>query len=172
MRADTELADTPIVMIAGSAREATACKEAGCDEVLRKPLEQRSFLAAGLELLARRQRSEQRILCRATVACRNENTAFYGTIEDISMRGMYIGTHQQVQRGDLLELRFLLPEQGERIIDTTAKVTWLNNGQLRRNRALPSGFGVIFQAMPHEEQELVIEFVERSMLRQQPPEGW
>ncbi len=172
IKADPELVGTPIVMIAGNAREVPFCLEAGCDEVLRKPLEQKSFLAVGLELLGRRQRSEQRILCRSTVACRLRDLNFYGTIEDISMRGMYIGTSQQLQRGDPLLLRFLLPEQGDRMIHVAARVTWLNSGQQRRNRGFPPGFGVLFEELRNSELELIQEFVERSMLRQHPPEGW
>jgi CheY-like chemotaxis protein len=173
IKADPKLASTPVVLVIGaSGRDAAECREAGCDAVLVKPLERRQFLETGRAFLNRVDRRELRIPCRLTVACRMPGKIFYGTIEDVSINGIFVGSTQEVEAGETLDMKFLLPGDGNTLVETAARVTWVNGGKRRRKRYLPVGFGVSFLEMETGATERVQEFIERSLLRQHPPEEW
>ncbi len=165
-------AQTPVVLIVPGSRpgDEEACRAAGCSLVLRKPLERNAFLAAGRTLLAIIDRREPRHPCRATVACRGAAGSFHGTIEDVSAHGMFIGTARPLQLGDALELKFLLPWQEARLVETAARVAWINAGNLRRKTPLPQGVGVVFTTLDAAGAEQFASFLEHSRLLHNPPD--
>jgi hypothetical protein len=67
--------------------------------VVAKPLDRRDFLETGLSFMHRTPRNGDRIPCRATVACFLGDAGFYGTIENISAKGMYVGSDWRSLRG-------------------------------------------------------------------------
>jgi len=162
----------PVVLVipGNQVSDAETCRAAGCDLVLGKPLERNTFLEAGRSLLAAIDRREPRIPCRATVECRSGEGSFYGTIEDLSGNGMFIGTPQVLSVGDRLELKFFLPWETPRLVETEAQVAWVNAGRPRRNAALPQGVGVVFAGLASEGSHQVLAFLEESMRRVNHPE--
>lgn len=168
-------ADAPplILITSGSQPEqVTAGLDAGASAVLSKPLDRRIFLETGRALLASIDRREPRIPCRATVAYRDNGNSFYGTIEDISANGMFIGTPRPAAIGTLIDIKFLLPWHEARLISSKARVAWINDSNHRRKSLLFHGFGVEFvDLMPHD-AELIADFITCSQLRQNPHEDW
>ena len=173
IKADPALAGIKVVLMAPSAeKEMAVCRAAGCDAILAKPIERREFIAIGRSLLALNDQREERIPCRAIVTCRLAGTVFYGTIEDISPLGMFVGCHNAVKIGEELKLKFILPAGGAESIETAARVIWLNSGRMRRKGQLPAGFGVLFADLGLEAARQITEFIERSILWQQMPSEW
>jgi CheY-like chemotaxis protein len=173
IKEDPDLDGTRVVLMASPGEtEITASRVAGCDAFLGKPLGRRQFIAVGKSLLARSSGFEQRVPCRATVACRKEGTIFYGAIEDLDISGMFVRSHFAVKTGQRLELKFFVPEVGAGIIDTWAKVCWVNGGRIRRKPQLPAGFGVEFEELDKQSAEQITEFVERSILWQKLSGAW
>jgi len=159
-----------VLITPGSRREdSEACQAAKCSAVLSKPLHRRSFLHVGRELLTSIDRRESRIPCRATVACRHQEITFYGTIEDISPHGMFVGSPQPIGLGETIRMRFLLPRQEATLIDTTAAVTWLNQGKKSK---LPRGFGVEFDGLSPRATAQIADFLDSSHTWQHPPDDW
>jgi CheY-like chemotaxis protein len=173
IKADPALAGIRVVLMAPSLeKDMAACRAAGCDAVLAKPIDRREFIAIGRSLLALDDQREERILCRAIVTCRLAGTVFYGTIEDISLKGMFVGSHYEVKIGEQLKLKFILPVGGAESIETVARVIWLNGGRMRRKIQLPAGFGVVFADLGIEAAGQITEFIERSILWKQLPSEW
>ena len=158
--------------MAPSVEKEIACRAAGCDAVLAKPIDRREFIAIGRSLLALNDQREERIPCRAIVTCRLAGTVFYGTIEDISPKGMFIGCHYEVKIGEELKLKYILPVGGAESIESVVKVIWINSGRLRRKGQLPTGFGVVFEDLGMETARQITEFIERSILWNQLPSEW
>lgn len=166
LKSDPELWGIPVVMVCTAAgEEPELCRAAGCDAVVAKPVDRREFLETGLAFILRTPRSGDRMACRATVACSMGAATFYGTIEDISVNGMFVGSSQEVGQGDLLTLKFLLPWSGAVLIETGAQVAWANGGKRQRNNHLPSGFGVFFQGLEADAAEQIKDFMELIRLR-------
>ncbi|HTP67123.1 MAG TPA: response regulator [Geobacteraceae bacterium] len=173
IKGDRALAGIQVILMAPPVeKDMTACLDAGCDLVLAKPIDRREFIAAGRSLLALRDQREERVPCRSVVTCRLNGSVFYGTIEDISPMGMYIGSHFEVKVGQQLKLKFVLPVGGACNLETEARVIWINGGKLRRKGHFPVGFGVSFQEPGQETVTQIAEFIERSILWQQLPSEW
>jgi CheY-like chemotaxis protein len=166
LKSDPELARVPIVMIANATDEETGlCRSSGCDVLITRPVDRREFLQVGRSLLAGIQNREERAPCRAIVACTLNNAAFYGTIEDVSTSGMYVGTVCAVNPGDVLALKFVLPWSGAALIETGARVAWLNVGKQRRNHRLPAGFGVLFLELSGDAEDQLKDYLEFIRMR-------
>jgi Tfp pilus assembly protein PilZ len=95
----------------------------------------------------------------------NDET-FYGTIEDISPHGMFVGGEREIRIGTELMLKFLLPWQELHLVETRAKVTWSNGIRPRRKSYLPPGFGVEFVNLEPKTLDALNDFITYSLLRQ------
>ena len=166
LKTDPALTGVPIVMIANATEEEIElCRAAGCDAVITRPVDRKEFLETGRALLASTMHHEERFPCRATVACTVEGITFYGTIEDVSLNGMFIGTPFEAVVGGTLSMKFLLPWSGAALIEATARVAWLNNDRQRPKIRLPEGFGVIFLDMDGYAEEQVKDYLEFIRIR-------
>jgi CheY-like chemotaxis protein len=164
LKADPELARVPVVMVSNATEEEIAiCRAAGCDALITKPVDRREFLEAGRALLARTRRRDERIPCRAIATFALDGTTCYGTIEDISLNGMFVGTSREVVPGAVLAMKFVLPWSGAALIEAQARIAWLNGD--RHNRRLPKGFGVIFEDLAKDAEEQIKDYLESSRIR-------
>ncbi|MGD0844176.1 MAG: response regulator [Geobacteraceae bacterium] len=173
IKEDPSLAGIQVVLMAPMVeQEIAACRAAGCDAFLAKPIDRREFIAVGRSLLELDSRRAERIPCRAIVNCRLEGNVLCGTIEDISPKGMFVGSHCEVKIGEQMTMKFILPVGGAESIETGARVIWLNGGRMRRKGELPAGFGVVFEDLGKEAAEQIAEFIARSILWEQLPSEW
>ena len=173
IKEDPSLTGTQVVLMAPPVEQKVAvCQSAGCDAFLAKPLDRKEFVSVGRSILALNDRREDRIPCRATVTCRSENSVFYGTIEDIGKKGMFVGSQNEVKIGERLTLKFMLPVSGAENFETGAQVIWINGGRVRRKGQLPAGFGVVFDELGKEAVEQIGEFIERNILWEHLPSEW
>jgi len=172
LKADPLLKSIPVVMVVTPTGEQdmALCKAAGCDDLLTKPVDRKAFLNAGRAYLSAIERRERRILCRATVMCRRDDETFYGTIEDISETGMFVGSRHGVQLNDRLTMSFLIPGMGDKVIEATAQVVWVNGKMGRMSPRLASGFGVAFQELADEARERIQPFIAHNVLRRHLPD--
>jgi len=168
IKTNPSLSATSVILLVepGEVADEKLLKEAGCDVVLRKPLDRRIFLETGRSLLAKIDRREPRILCRAGVVCQFEDEVFYGTIEDISPNGMFVGSDRQMSSGQQLNLKFLLPWNEIYLIETKARIAWVNRSVNTRKTFLPTGFGVEFLHLGTDEAAAILAFMHHSLMRQ------
>jgi CheY-like chemotaxis protein len=173
IKEDERLVGTRVVLMTQALEQKmTACRIAGCDAIIRKPLDRKEFTTVTRNMLAVNDRLEERIPCRATVTCRLENTVFCGTLEDVSLKGIFIGSRCDMKIGAKLTVKFALPIVGATSIESIAKVIWLNSGRGKRNLLLPVGFGVEFDNLGVKDTEQIKEFIERSILWDRMPSEW
>ncbi len=145
LKSDPELRNIPVVMVCAAAGEEPGIsRSAGCDAIVAKPIDRRGFLETGLSLIPGTAPSGERVPCRTIVACSAGPDTFYGSIEDISSSGMFIGSSREVAAGQLLTVKFVLPQGGAEPIETEAQVNWVNGSRQQPNDRLPPGFGVLF----------------------------
>jgi len=173
IKADPTLSMIRVVLMAPPVEQKTElCRAAGCDAFLAKPIDRREFITVGRSMLALIDQREERIPCRAIVTCHVEGNVFCGTLEDIALKGIFVGSHYEVKIGEPLTLKFVLPVSGAGSIETVARVVWINGGKVRRNWQLPAGFGVEFENLDERGALQISEFIERSILWSQLPSEW
>ena len=83
-----------------------------------------------------------------------------GYILNLSQNGVYMSTDHELEKGALLDLIFALPEPSGSIIQTEARVAWLNTRKSRKKPALPEGVGLEFVALSGEAALDVGRFIE------------
>lgn len=161
-----------VLMATPGEREIEESRMAGCDAFLPKPLDRRRFVALARTLLSKSRGLDQRVPCRASVACRRNGTIFYGAIEDLDVSGMFVRSDFAVKTGERLEIRFFVPETGSGMIETLGRVCWVNNGKVRLKPQLPPGFGIVFEGLDPFAAASITEYLERSMLWQKLTDAW
>ncbi|PLX95281.1 MAG: hypothetical protein C0621_03930 [Desulfuromonas sp.] len=161
----------PIVLLTdGHSWDADAALAAGCSEILSRPLDTVRCISLAHKLLGSIERRESRVSCRAMVHCRHQSGSFYGSIEDISPRGMFIGSSELLPVEEEVKLRFFLPWQQSAPLSTEARVAWVNRGRQRQRSMLPEGFGVVFYRAPETLIDEIDQFIEHGLLLLNPPD--
>lgn len=136
----------PVILVTSEEKGADRqlCREAGCDDVLTKPLDRMVFLEAARNLLPAVDRRDRRGSCRFNVKFRAFNLTLSGYSVNLSQNGLYLAADVDLELGTMLELIFVLPEPVGTIVQARGRVAWLNTSKTRKKSTLPQGFGVQF----------------------------
>ena len=168
IKADPALASIPVVMVFAlrSGEDLEACKNAGCDGWLTKPIDRKAFLDLGRRFLCRIERREPRFSCQSMVIFRTASDSSYGTVLDLGRNGFYIGSTHPFCRGEQLKFHFLLPHSGTRVVEGEGRVAWVNQGLQRPKSLLPEGVGVEVVEVTEESARILEEYISGKELRE------
>lgn len=163
LKKDPRLNDIPVVMVYAPSAEIdeAACRTAGCNDVLRKPVDRNAFLELGRQFLFDVDRREQRVVCQTPVEFQMGGRRYQGRGRDISLHGMYVVFREEIELRERLQVSFCLPAVNPERIELNARVAWINRGFPRFNLALPQGFGVEFRRIPPSVAAIIGKYVER-----------
>jgi CheY-like chemotaxis protein len=143
LKADPDLRSIPVIMVlaADSQADIDTCWQAGCDGVLTKPVDKRSFLALGHNFLFQIDRREKRVRYEMEVEFHLAGGAYRGTTVNLSETGLYIHSRQEVRMNELARVIFSLKGQ---TVEIRGRIVWVNQGFPRADLGLPQGFGFVF----------------------------
>lgn len=160
LKTDPRLCRIPVIMVVGEGKvnDRRTCREAGCDALITKPLDRKEFLAIGRRFLPEVERRQPRVPCGTLTVFRRAGDSFHGTVEDVSLCGVYVASRCEVCIDETIRLGFMLP--GTDFLEADARVAWINQGHRRIKKSLPEGFGVEFVDIPAAAADLVKRFVE------------
>lgn len=161
MKNDPQLAEIPVIMVYSPSKEVDeeACRQAGSDGILRKPLDRKSFLELGRQFLFAVDRREQRIPCQMTVDFTIDSREGQGMGLDISRQGLYVGTREPVAEDDRVKVDFFLPGVSSSRLRISGRVAWVNQGFPRPNLNLPQGFGVEFRLVSTRDAGIISDYI-------------
>ena len=159
LKGDRNLRTIPVLMMVPEEKERDRerCLAAGCDGIITKPIDRREFLEAGRRFVPEVERRHRRIPCGSLAVFRRGDGSFHGSIEDISFCGVYVVSRCTVGIEERIRLGFFLP--GSDLIETDARVAWVNQGHRRIKQTLPEGFGVEFVGIAADAAEQVKRFI-------------
>jgi uncharacterized protein (TIGR02266 family) len=166
VKEDYSLTGTAVAMILASGQPELLerCRDAGCDEILFKPINHDEFLAIIRRSLDLEVRSGIRINAQVRV--------YYGPVPqkllsefsvDLSTGGLYVKTDFPLPLDENLTLRFTLPEQ-HRMVTCKARVAWVNPKKNPRKPDLPPGMGIQFVEISLEDMKSIRRFLEHNEL--------
>lgn len=104
-------------------------------------------------------RREVRIHCRINVQFRYGNINDYGDCWNLGSHGMYVAYDGEVEKGEPIEISFVLPEEYPSMIDLTARVIWTNTGSNHSAKDMPAGFGVEFEFLSEKCRVAIEKFI-------------
>ena len=83
-----------------------ACRKAGANAVIQKPVDAFDLFSKISELIVIPQRKDMRVLLRVSVEGRQEEASFTATSYNISISGMLLETKRELKKGDKLNCSF------------------------------------------------------------------
>lgn len=162
IKTNDELRDIPVIMVSshGEEEDLEACRKAGCDGYLTKPIDRRLFLEKARSFLESIERRQTRVSCVAPVTFTLNGISLSGFTADISCGGIYVVAEQEVAENRPLSLEISLPDATKNPITAQGIVAWENSMKNRRKNALPPGFGVEFTEIAEADNKNIRSFVE------------
>jgi len=162
VKADSLLKNTTIIIVttAGKAEDREICTKAGCDDFLNKPVERKSFLDMARKYLELVDRREQRVTCHTEVTIKADGITMTGESLNISERGIYLAVDYAPMLGNVLDLKFTLPDDQQCVIETRGRVAWLNTKNERNRPAIPEGVGVEMIGLKAEALQAIQHYVD------------
>ena len=166
IKEDSSLRSTTVAMIVASGQpdQVERCRDAGCDEILFKPINHDEFLAILHRSLDLEVRTGIRIKAQMRV--------YYGPAPqkilsefsvDLSTGGLYVKTDFPLPLDENLTLRFTLPDQ-KGMVTCKARVAWVNPKKNPRKPELPPGMGIQFVELSLEDMKSIRRFLEHNEL--------
>jgi Tfp pilus assembly protein PilZ len=62
--------------------------------------------------------------------------------EDISMKGIFVVTDDEVRQGDQIELTIAIPDSFTPMVEVKGRVVWVNSSKKLKKSTFHAGFGV------------------------------
>jgi Tfp pilus assembly protein PilZ len=166
LRADPQLAHVPVVMLVNSGKESErqACLNAGCDDIITKPIDRRYFLQSANKWIYAVDRRDDRYPCQNTVIMSDGSGSFYGTSADISMNGVFVATRKPYSHGEKVKLNIILDygrfdERPTSVVEADGRVAWSNIGSSRPKANLPEGLGFELQSVTDESRSALQNYI-------------
>jgi type IV pilus assembly protein PilZ len=103
------------------------------------------------------RRVYERIDVEWSVDCETEQTFLYASITNISEMGIFVATHEPLEVGTRLTLRFAMPGEGSPFI-LLGQVQWVNPIRMLSDNPNP-GMGIRFVDLSSESRERIISSV-------------
>jgi uncharacterized protein (TIGR02266 family) len=161
-----ELSDVKVIMVttAGKPEEMQRCRDAGCDEILLKPINRSEFMGLARKYLQIEVRSDARLKAEVRV--------FYGPTPqkmlenfsvDLSTGGLFVHSAAPLDVNEEMTLRFTLPDKSGNV-SCKARVAWVNDAERPRKPALPTGMGVQFVDLSLDDMHTIRRFLEHNEL--------
>lgn len=126
VKQDPSLAPLPVILVAGGEgpEQHAAAVEAGADDVLTRPLDRISLLAAARRLLgAPTVRGLPRIALETPVRLAHGGEEAWGTARNLSRGGIFVETDARCEPQAEVQLEFPLPGR-HAVLAPTARVVW------------------------------------------------
>ncbi len=146
LKKDFNLRSTPIVMVTSSNRpeDMRRCREAGCDDLVHKPMDREDFLNASRKFITFPQWSGKRAKISLPVNfTRGHGEPMTAVLRDLSVGGVFMETDEPLIIDTSLALEFRLKPDFP-LISCKGRVAWLNREfNLRKNYTRP-GAGLEF----------------------------
>ncbi len=162
IKQDPSLRSTPVALVARyeDERERERCHEAGCDEILRRPISLKQVLAASYRMLkVVVDRFEFRGIVQVRGRCGSSAESMRDcTIRNLSGGGAFIETGKLRPVDSEVLVEFDLPGDS-RGVTCSARVAWLNHPEWSRKPKLPAGFGVQFENLSPAARSDIEEFI-------------
>ncbi len=167
IRADARLQDTPVILILG--RDAGEDREravrAGADDILTKPLDQRSLvLSVNRFLRTPVVRAFPRAPLEGAVSVRVGEENVEATARNISRAGIHLDLDRNLAPGTEVHLAFQLPEICS-ALSATAKAVWDVPGEASGRY----GVGLRFLSLDRNSAQQIEEYVNERIPSNNPP---
>lgn len=136
----------PVIMViqSGSPEDEQRCRDAGCDEILYKPVRREDFITAAGRNLPIMERTYRRVDASIIISFGLQPKKFLESFSvNISAGGIFVATEAILTVGTELHFKFQLPVN-EGHLSCLGRVAWVNHPDWIKKPKLPVGMGIEF----------------------------
>jgi CheY-like chemotaxis protein len=145
VKGDPILCKTPVILVARKEceEEVRRCREAGCNEIIFKPIDGWKLVAAACRLLGISERRARRVgLSLPAHIGKTQRHLRPGTILDLNTDGTFVETRKLFPIDTEVVVEFSIP--GGEDIQVRGRVAWVNHPEWMKEVRLPVGMGLQF----------------------------
>lgn len=168
IKADKNLCHIPVIMVTKGVSQVDfeRCWQAGCDDIIVKPINHHYFIAQIKRHLKIQMRKSTRYTARLRIQYHcgvDPDKVLTNYSVNLSTGGMFIETNEFLPIDSSLNIEFILPEDG-RIIKCSGRVSWLNHPESIKNHNLPAGMGLQFMDLSMDDMDSLRKFIKNQVL--------
>lgn len=154
-----EMIPIVLTLTSGSMEQLEACNQAGCDEILRKPVDRHTFFSTVKKYVDLDKRNAPRFKGKLDVRFTlPDGSAVASGAYDISTGGLFLEISNPLPVSSVISVNFVLPASDTEI-ECAARVAWTNNPDSPAKPAFPSGMGISFVDLPQEWVTAIMDFL-------------
>jgi uncharacterized protein (TIGR02266 family) len=166
IKTDANLKHIPVVMVTEGVREEDLerCRQAGCDDVILKPINSDKFITIAKKNLNIQVRALPRYVARMRVNFGLDAGQLLSEYTlNLSTGGVFLETLNLMAAGTPLAVEFVLPHRNIPI-SCKACVAWVNHPARVKNPDLPAGMGIQFLDLSTESIEAIRSYIHEENL--------
>jgi CheY-like chemotaxis protein/Tfp pilus assembly protein PilZ len=144
VKMDESLQTIPILLTlsSGKMENVERCQQAGCDDVLIKPINRQTFFSVINRYINLNKRTAPRFAACIPVSLTLSDGSYHsGYTVDISTKGIFLETNDKIPVGSIVCMDFTLPASNVEI-KCKARVSWINHKNSSIKPGFPSGIGL------------------------------
>lgn len=153
LKNDPQMKKIPVVMVTSSDRMEEAYK-AGCDDFVKKPINQGHFLEEIRKFIDVKERTDSRVPLSVEVSYSKGDESFFAYSRDISMGGLFLITRDLFNIGEEVDMSFRL---NDAIINSRAKVVRQTTEESGGRQV--TGMGMEFEGLDDESVEIIRNYI-------------
>jgi CheY-like chemotaxis protein len=173
VKTDPILRKTPIILVTRADRpeDMRRCREAGCNEIVSKPIDEQELIAVACRLLNITERRKPRIsMSLPAMVGRDGRQSRPGTVLNLNAGGAFVETRKLAPVDTEVVLQFSLGENGPDL-RLPCRVAWVNHPEWVKALRLPVGMGLQFLEPDARTVDAIESFIEsRAAAAVVPPE--
>lgn len=168
IKSDPQLKHIPVIMVTGGGNEADfeRCWQAGCDDIVVKPINKIYFIAVTRKFLQLTFRKIPRFEARIRIQFQQGDEAEKVLTDysvNLSTGGVFIETENILPLDAILRVEFMLPGRAQPI-RCMSRVAWVNQPDNRIHQNLPGGMGLQFLNLSWDEMQAIRQFIQKEGL--------
>lgn len=166
IKGNPDLRHIPVVMVTikGTDEDLKRCRDAGCDDIILKPINREQFIEKALKFLNVQHRIAPRYGARLRVHYgHNPGDLISDYTINLSTGGLFLETTNILPVDTPLDVEFILPNS-DKIIRCKSRVAWVNHPELIKSPQLPVGMGLQFIGLTLEQMDLIRQFIKEENL--------
>lgn len=166
MKKNDSLRHIPVIMVTSGVgqEDFEQCWQAGCDDIIVKPINQHYFNAIVKKYLPVTERKSARFIARLRVEYGPDQESLLDDYSvNVSMGGLFLETVKPLPEESRLTLSFTLPRK-EVKIRCSGRVAWVNHPEYIKNMALPAGMGIQFVDLSLKDMHAIRDYIKNGAL--------
>ncbi len=165
IKSDKELSSIPVIMVTqgGSQEDFERCWQAGCDEIIVKPINRHYFMAVTNRFINVNRRKATRYMAHLRVKYGRSQELLTDYTINLSAGGLFIETENFLPVDASLNIEFILPDCIT-TIRCKGRVAWVNHPASIKNPNLPAGMGLQFLDLTFDDMDAIRQYIKREEL--------